>query len=320
MTDRVGFHASHELYPPSVLLKLARSAEQAGFHHAMCSDHFHPWTESQGQSGFTWSWLGAAMQATALPFGMVNAPGQRYHPAVVAQAAATLGEMFPGRLWMAVGTGQALNEHVTGDPWPPKPQRRARLREAVDVMRALWAGETVTHDGLVRVREAKLYTRPPTPPVLFGAAITPESARWVGGWADGLITVAKPPDDLRQTLAAFREGGGGDKPVFVQAAVSYAPTEAEAVGAARQNWPICGCEIGDLEDLPTPQAFSAKCGDVGEREVREKLRVSADLGRHLDWIRQDLDLGVARVYLHHVGTDMDRFVAAFGERVLPAVG
>src|SRR3954469_9126964 len=133
----IGFHASHELYPPDRLLAAVRRAEQLGFAAAMCSDHFHPWTERQGESGFAWSWLGAAMQATRLTFGTVNAPGQRYHPAIIAQAAATLGAMFPGRFWVALGTGQNLNEHITGAPWPAKPDRKARLREAVDVIRAL---------------------------------------------------------------------------------------------------------------------------------------------------------------------------------------
>ncbi|MDB5294585.1 MAG: F420-dependent oxidoreductase, family [Phycisphaerales bacterium] len=320
-TSKVGFHASHELYPPSVLLELARRAERAGFAHGMCSDHFHPWTERQGQSGFAWSWLGAALQATGMPYGMVCAPGQRYHPAIIAQAAATLGEMFPGRVWVSVGTGQALNEHITGDPWPPKPERQARLRAAVEVLRALWAGETVTRrDGPVRVAEAKLYTRPAEPPPVFGAALTAETARWVGGWADGLITAAKPPADLRQTLDAFREGGGSGKPVFVQAAVSYAPTEAEAASAALANWPVCGCQISELEDLPTPQAFARASAGTTADDVRAKLRVSADLRQHADWIRQDLELGVTRVYLHHVGPDMPRFIGAFGEHVLPVVG
>src|SRR3712207_584894 len=139
----------------------------------MCSDRFHPWTERQGESGFAWSWLGAAMQAPALPFGVVCAPGQRYHPAVVAQAAATLAEMFPGRFWLAVGSGQALNEHITGGAWPPKAERNARLEECVEVIRALWAGETVSRRGRwVRVEAARLYTRPETPPLLFGAAVS----------------------------------------------------------------------------------------------------------------------------------------------------
>src|SRR5690606_36564465 len=136
----VGFHASHEQLPPSRLLRDVQDAEAAGFDAAMCSDHFSPWITRQGHSGYAWSWLGAALAATRLPFGVVSAPGQRYHPAVAAQKAATLAEMFPGRFWMALGSGQLLNEHITGDRWPPKPERQARLRECVDIFRALFAG------------------------------------------------------------------------------------------------------------------------------------------------------------------------------------
>ena len=134
---RIGFHASHEQIPPSRLLAAVRAAEAAGFDAAMCSDHFSPWSERQGESGFAWSWLGAALEATSLSLGCVNAPGQRYHPAIIAQAAATLAEMYPGRFWVALGSGEASNEHITGAPWPDKATRNARLRECVDVMRAL---------------------------------------------------------------------------------------------------------------------------------------------------------------------------------------
>src|SRR5918998_3143312 len=122
-----GFHASHEQVPPGALLAAVRRAEEAGFDAAMSSDHLSPWSARQGQSAFAWSWLGAAMQATSLPFGVVTAPGQRYHPVVISQAIATLAEMFPGRFWAALGSGEAVNEHVTGDRWPPKDQRDARL-------------------------------------------------------------------------------------------------------------------------------------------------------------------------------------------------
>ena len=115
------------------------------------------------------------------------APGQRYHPAIIAQAAATLAELFPGRFWVALGTGQALNEQITGERWPSKSERNERLREAVAVIRALWAGETVSHRGAFTVEDARLYTRPETPPLIVGAAITPQTAEWVGGWADGCI-------------------------------------------------------------------------------------------------------------------------------------
>src|ERR671914_1520437 len=188
----IGIHASHEQIPPSALLTAMREAEAAGFQRAWSSDHFSPWSERQGESGFAWSWLGAAMQASALPYGVLNAPGQRYHPAIVAQAAATLCELFPGRLSVALGTGEFSNEHITGGPWPDKKVRNARLRECVDVMRALLAGEVVDHDGLVRVDRAKLWTLPAEPPTLVGAAVSPETARFVGEWGDGLITINQP--------------------------------------------------------------------------------------------------------------------------------
>ena len=157
---RIGIHASHEQIAPSRLLAAVRHAEAAGFGAAMCSDHFSPWSVRQGESGFAWSWLGAALEATDLSLGCVNAPGQRYHPAIVAQAAATLAEMYPGRFWVALGSGEASNEHITGAPWPDKATRTARLRECVDVMRALFAGEVVDHDGLVTVDRARLWTLP----------------------------------------------------------------------------------------------------------------------------------------------------------------
>src|SRR4051812_83475 len=149
----------------------------------MCSDHFAPWSARQGQSGFAWAWLGAALQATSLSFGVVNAPGQRYHPAIVAQAAATLAEMFPGRFWVALGSGEASNEHITGDRWPGHDERTARLGESVEVIRRLLAGETVSHDGRVTVDRARLWTLPEQPPMLAGPAVSVETARWAGGWA-----------------------------------------------------------------------------------------------------------------------------------------
>jgi G6PDH family F420-dependent oxidoreductase len=182
---RIGFHASHEQFPPSELLSLARHAEAAGFDCGMSSDHFRPWGAAQGHSGFAWSWLGAAMAATCLPMGVISAPGYRYHPAIIAQGAATLAEMFPNRFWLALGSGQRLNEDITGLAWPEKAERNARLRECADIIRALLAGETVTHHGRVTVVEAKLYSRPAQTPPLLGGVLKPElNARL--GW-DGTL-------------------------------------------------------------------------------------------------------------------------------------
>ena len=313
----VGYHASHEQHPPSELLSWVQQAEQAGFTAAMSSDHFHPWNEQQGNSGFAWSWLGAALQATSLPMGVVNAPGQRYHPAIIAQAAATLSEMYPERFWVAVGSGQDLNEHITGGPWPRKAERNQRLLESVEVMRALWAGETVTHHGAVTVEDAHLYTRPARPPRLLGAALTPPTARWVAGWADGMITIAKPMEELRAIVAAFREGGGEDKPMALQVQLSYAPTDEEARAAAHEQW---GTNIFDspvLATLRMPADFEAAAEFVEPDDLEGPVLVSSDASRHAAWLTDYAELGFSELYLHDVHHDQERFLADFGERVLP---
>ena len=315
---RIALHCSHEQIPPSRLLAAVRRAEEAGFDGAMSSDHFAPWSERQGESGFAWSFLGAALASTSLPFGVVNAPGQRYHPAIVAQAAASLTEMFPGRLWVALGTGENSNEHITGDPWPPKEERNARLRECVEVMRALFAGEEVTHHGRVTVDRARLYTRPEQPPPLIGAAVSEQTARWAGSWADGLATVNAPPDRLRAMIDAFREGGGTGR-LVLQVHLSWAPTDEEALRIAHDQWrtnvfdpPICW-------DIATVEEFDARARDVTPEDVRAKVLVSSDLEQHVQWLRELAELGFDEIALHHVGQDLDPFIDAFGEHVLPAL-
>lgn len=314
----IGYHCSHENYPPSELLRLARLAEDAGFAAAMCSDHFHPWREG-GQSGFTWSWLGSALEATQLSYGMVCAPGQRYHPAIIAQAAATLTEMYPGRLWCAFGSGQYLNEHITGDGWPPKAVRQQRLREAVDVIRALWAGETVTHDGLVRVEEARLYTRPSQPPAVLGAALSNETAEWMGSWVDGIITTVKPPDDQRRFIESFRRGGGEGKPMYLQALVSYASDMETARQGAWENWRnnLFGNRI--QADLKMPQDFDAVGKMVRVEAMDQYLRISCDLDQHIAWLRGDIALGFERIFVFSATQDQTALIRDFGRHVLPAL-
>lgn len=313
----IGYHASHEQFSPSELLGYVRRAEEAGFAAVLCSDHFHPWTDEQGESGFAWSWLGAALQATSLPFGTVCAPGQRYHPAIIAQAAATLAELFPDRFWIAVGSGQALNEHITGDPWPRKPERNARLKESVDVMRALWSGETVTHRGLVVVEDAKLYTLPDRAPKIIGAAITPETAEWVGGWADGLITIVQPKDTLSEVVQAFRRGGGEGKPMFLQVQLSYAEDEETARQGAYEQWGANIFSSPVLSDLTMPGQFESISEFVRPEDLDGHIRISADVHQHIAWLQSDIELGFDHLYLHNVNRDQHRFIEVFGDRVLP---
>src|SRR4051812_37599263 len=167
----IGYQASHEQFTPAELLDLVVLAESAGFGAVNSSDHFHPWSERQGQSGFSFAWMGAAMHATSLPFGVICAPGQRYHPAIIAQASATLAEMFPGRLWLGLGSGEAINEKITGEEWPDKKIRNERLLECANIIRRLFQGETVTYHGKVQIEEARLYTLPLRIPPVYGAAL-----------------------------------------------------------------------------------------------------------------------------------------------------
>jgi len=317
---KIGFHASHEQFAPSALLACVKAAAKAGFSGAMSSDHFGPWSEAQGHSGFAWSWLGAAMASTDLSFGIVTTPiGLRYHPAIIAQAGATLAEMFPGRFWMALGSGEALNERITGLRWPAKAERNARLKEAAEVMRALWAGETVTRDGLIPVEEAKLYSRPAEPPRIVAAALTPETARWVASWADGLITINKPVEQQRQLIEAFREGGGEGKPLFLQVHLSYAASDEQARRNAHEQWRTNTLAGTVAAELKLPEQFDAATRFVRPEDLDDSVRISADLSRHIDWIAEDLGLGFEEIYLHNVGQNQRAFIEAFGEKVLPAL-
>ena len=311
-----GFHASHEQVHPTRLLEAAQLAEEVGFTAAMCSDHFSPWSERQGHSAFAWSWLGAALQGTGLPFGVVNAPGQRYHPAIIAQAAATLTAMYPGRFWVALGTGEASNEHITGDGWPRKDVRNARLRECVDVMRALFAGEEVSHDGLVTVDRARLWTLPEVAPPLIAAAVSADTARWAAGWADGLATVLQPLDALRQVVDAYR-GAGGKGPMVLQVHLSYAADDETALQLAHDQWrtnvfapPVCW-------DLDHVALFDEAAKHVPPEAMHGPVLVSSDTDRHVTWLQELVGLGFDEIYLHHVGQEQREWLEVFGEQVLP---
>jgi probable non-F420 flavinoid oxidoreductase len=312
----IGFHASHEQISPRDLLRAVRRAEEVGFTGGMCSDHIAPWSARQGQSGFAWSWLGAAMEATDLPFGVVNAPGQRYHPAVVAHAAATLQSMFPGRFWVALGSGENVNEHITGERWPRKELRNQRLLECVEVIRALLAGEEVSHDGLVTVDRAKLWSLPETPPPLIGAAVSAETARWLASWADGLITLAMPGDSARKVVEAYRDAGGRG-PIALQLHLSWARTEEEALAIAHDQWRAVTVSPPGAWDLDSPEAFDNATTLVPAEAMRSGVLVSADPSRHLAAIADVLELGIDELYLHHVGQEQDGFLDTFGEHVLP---
>lgn len=319
-----GFHASQEQISPAQLLRDVQQAEAAGFDAAMSSDHFFPWSQRQGHSGFTFSWLGAALASTSFPIGSVCAPGQRYHPALAAQATATLGQMFPGRYWVALGAGQAMNEHVTGEKWLDQQSRRARLEESAELIRRLHRGEWVSnHHGLVTVEDAYLYDRPETDEhpentvPLYAACVTPESAQRAARWAEGLITLNQPGGAQVQVLEAYREAGGKG-PVMLQIHLSWAETDQKAAEIAHDQWRtnVFGPPLD--QDLPTPAHFDAAAAEVSFETVTEAVWTSSSLDAHAEWAAQAGEKFEA-IYLHHVGQEQAPFLDAFGEHVLPAL-
>jgi probable non-F420 flavinoid oxidoreductase len=315
---RLGFHASHEQIAPSQLLTDVEHAERAGFDMAMCSDHFAPWGTRQGHAGYAWAWLGAALARTTLELGCVCAPGQRYHPAVVAQKMATLAEMFPGRFWTALGSGEASNEHITGDRWPAKDERVRRLEECVDVIRRLLDGEEVTHDGLVTVDRARLWDLPSVRPRLVGPAVSVASAARVAAWADGLVTINQPVEMLRDVVSAYRDAGGRGA-LALQVHLSWAPTREQAEAVALDQWRTNVFTEPVNWDTETTEAFDVMAQHVDIEAVRRSVEVSEDLSWHRDRIAELAAVGFDDVYLHFVGQEQEGFIDAFGAEVLPTL-
>lgn len=313
----IGYHASHEQLAPSALLRAVARAESAGFDGAMCSDHVAPWGLAQGESGHAFSWLGAALASTGFSLGVVTAPGQRYHPVIAAQAIATLEEMFPGRFWAALGSGEAVNEHVTGDPWPPKAQREERLAASVDVIRRLLTGEEVTRTGVIDVHRARLWSRPAVPPPLLGAAVSAETAGWVAGWADGLATVAQAPAVLERVLAAYADAGGTG-PRVLQVHVSLEESTTEALAVARDQWRHCVIDAS-LWDIEQPEDFDALAADPSDDDLRAGVLIADDATELAARIAHLAALGFDRVYLHGVGKDQERFLSRAENDLLPAL-
>jgi coenzyme F420-dependent glucose-6-phosphate dehydrogenase len=313
----IGYQASHEQFTPSDLLDFAYVADEAGFKWINSSDHLVPWNTNQGQSGFAWVWLGAAMAATRAHFSIVNAPGYRYNPVIIAQAVATICDMFPNRFTLTLGSGEEMNEHITGEKWPEKELRNKRLKECVEIMRKLWRGEMVTHNGEVTVHEAKLYTLPPQEVNIIGAAITPETAEWQGSWADGLITVQQANDKHKEVLEAFRKGGGKGKPTILKTQISYDMTDEKALDGAYDQWYTNVLDSSELADLRHPEDFKKKAQKITKEDILKNVRVSSDIQKHIDWIQKDIEMGFETIILHNVNRKQIEFIKEFGTKVLP---
>jgi probable non-F420 flavinoid oxidoreductase len=317
---KVSYHVSHEQFSPGELLALVQSAEQAGFDAAFSSDHFNPWASAQGHSGFAWSWLGAALQATQhLTFSAITVPGGwRYNPAVLAQAIGTLGAMFPERLpWVALGSGQLLNEHIAASHWPSKQERNARLYESAQIMKRLLAGEIVTYYGRVTVEDAKIWSRPEAATRLVGAATSIETAKWLGTWADGLLTTVDSLDKARRAVDAFRQSGGASKPVHLKLDLSWAETDEQALHHAHSQWRFnkLGGEVNS--EIRTADQFEAATRHIRPEDVRDMMLVSSDPDRIADHVLACAELGVDSIDLHNVGTNQREFINKCGEQILP---
>ncbi len=313
---RFGYALSSEEHRPADLVRNAALAEDAGLEFALISDHYHPWIDAQGHSAFVWTVLGGiARETKALEVGTgVTCPTMRIHPAIIAQAAATTADLFDGRFFLGVGTGENLNEHILGDHWPIFDDRRAMLVEAIEIIRELWDGELTSHHGEHYVVEnARIYTLPKASPSIMIAAAGPEAAEMAAEHGDGLI-VTSPEAEV---LKAFRGAGGADKPIYGQVTVCWAKSEREAAKTLHEIWPTSGVP-GDLtQELALPRHFEQAATTVTPEMLVERTPVGPDPERYLAAIGEYVDAGVENVYLHQVGPDQEGFLGFFTKEIEP---
>jgi G6PDH family F420-dependent oxidoreductase len=314
----IGYSLSSEEHGPRELVRSAVAAEEAGFSFALISDHFHPWTDRQGQSPFVWSVIGAVAQATSrLRLGTgVTCPTMRIHPAVIAQAAATSALLLEDRFFLGVGTGENLNEHVLGDRWPSYDERAEMLEEAVAVMRRLWEGGQVSHRGRhYTVDRARLYSVPDEPPPVAIAAAGSGSATLAGRIGDALISIA--PD--RELIEEFEQAGGTGKPRYGQLTVCWAESERKAIDTAHEWWPNAALK-GDLgQELPLPRNFRQATEIVSRDQVADAVVCGPDPERHRKAIQEFEEAGFDHVYVHQVGPDQDGFLRFYEREILGAL-
>ncbi|MFI0350021.1 LLM class F420-dependent oxidoreductase [Actinomadura sp. 9N407] len=310
-----GYFLSCEEHRPEELIRQARLAEEAGFEALWISDHFHPWTDEQGQSPFVWSVIGALSQAVSLPVTTaVTCPTVRIHPAIIAQAAATSQVMLDGRFRLGVGTGEALNEHILGDRWPSAAERLDMLAEAVEVIRALLGGHQISHHGrYYTVDTARLYTLPETPPPIHVSGFGPKSAAAAGRIGDGFMT-SKPDPDL---IRAFRDAGGEGKPLMAGLKACWGPDEAQAVKTAHRLWKNEQIPGQAGQELPLPAHFAQVAQLVPEDTVRDAVPCGPQVDRHLQAIRPLVDAGFDEIYINQIGPEPDGFFDFYHREVLP---
>ena len=315
---RFGYALSSEEHRPADLVRHAAEAEAAGFEFALISDHYHPWIDAQGQSPFVWTVLGGiARETSKLEVGTgVTCPTIRIHPAVIAQAAATTADLFEGRFFLGVGSGENLNEHILGDHWPIYEDRAEMLIEAIDILRGLWEGKLFSHRGEHYVVEnARIYTLPKEPPRIMVAASGPASASLAAEHGDGLIVTSAEPT----VLDGYRHATGSPGPIYGQVTVCWAPSVEEAKKTAHRIWPNAGVP-GDLsQELALPRHFEQASSLVTPESMADHMPMGPDAQAYVDVIRDYVDAGVENVYLHQIGADQAGFFRFFGDELAPAL-
>jgi G6PDH family F420-dependent oxidoreductase len=312
----IGYALSSEEHDPRALIRYAQRAEDAGFTFALVSDHFHPWTDRQGQSPFVWGVLGALAEATQrLQIGTgVTCPILRIHPAIIAQAAATAATLLEGRFFLGLGSGENLNEHVLGDAWPTVRVRQEMLAESIEIIRKLWEGKITAHRGeYYLVDEARIYTLPEQSPPIFVAAKGERAGKLAGELADGLIAVAPDP----KLAATFDAAGGQGKPRVGQVAVCWAVTEEDARRTVLEWWPN-NALAGTLgADLKLPRDIEAAAKPLSPEQASEHIIVGPDPEAHLAAINKMVDAGYDHVYIHQIGPQQDEFFRFCEAEIMP---
>ncbi len=326
MAVKIGYAAMLEQFHPTEALDLCAAAEASGFDGVMASDHLQPWVPQQGQSAFVWSFMAAVAERTGGDVGPgVTCPSFRTHPVIIAQAAATMEAMYPGRFWLGLGSGEAINEHVVAGYWPETVERANRMFEAVEFMHRLFTGKETRHDGpYFKIESVRLWTMPQAPPPIYIATAGPLTAARVGRVADGLITVGAPVEKIVRLMKACREGAAkaGRDPaacrMILQLHLSWAETDEEAMRNALVEWPNGGMKF-PKQDIRSPLDFEQMAKMVRPDDFQGRMLMTADCDVHRKEIQKFIDLGFDQIYLHNVGRNQREWIEAFGREVLPAL-
>lgn len=327
---QIGYAAALEQLHPTDALDAAVRAEQHGFTGVMASDVLAPWVPAQGQAPFVWNVLTALAERTRGDVGPgVAVPTFRWHPAVLAQASATLATMYPGRHWLGIGSGEAISEHAVARYWPEAPERINRMFEAIEIISKLFAGSAAGKDTkysgqFFKLESTRLWTSPAEPPPILVGTAGPVTARRAGRHAQGIITMGGSDRKIATLFERVRTGAreAGKDPDsthrVIQLHTAWAPTETEAVETVLQQWPN-GAMRFPKADLRSPFEVAQIARLLRAEDVQSAMVVSADPADHLREIQRYVDLGATAVYIHNAGTHDSDWIDVFGTEVLPKV-